>query len=269
MNVLNIKYNRLICYIELNRPKKRNALNKELIKQLISFLLENNENNNFRALVIAGSHHFFCAGADLEWMRQGSRQSIEENIEDASLFNQLYHTLFNFQKPVIAEVEEGAYGGAIGLMACADIVVTHPEARFSFSETSLGLVPATVAPWVVLKTGISHARRVMLTASAFDATQAKEMGLVHHVVPKDKLSAKTLDIAEQIAGNSPVATKETKILLNRIANSIVHIDEAFMHNCSTIIARARLTKEGTEGVDAFFEKRDPFWNIRDEKTDNQ
>ncbi len=269
MNILNLKYERSICYLQLNRPDKRNALNQELVEQLIGFLKENETNNHIRVLVLSGSNHFFCSGADLEWMRRGSWQSMEQNVKDANLFSELYQTLYNFARPVIAEVEGGAYGGAIGLMACADVVVTHPETKFCFSETSLGLAPATVAPWVVLKTGITHARQAMLTAMPFDAIGAKEMGLVHYVVSREKLSSKAREIAEQIAGNSPAATKETKILLNRITNSIVHIDEDFMHNCSTIIARARLTEEGAEGVNAFFEKRLPSWNIEDEKNDNQ
>lgn len=260
MNYLTKKYGQNVCYIELNRPEKRNALNRELIQQIIDFLKQTTDTTQFRVLVVSGKKNFFSAGADLEWMQRAREQTLGENIEDAQLFNQLYSTLYNYPKPIIACVEKGAYGGAIGLMACADIVTTTPDASFTFSETTLGLIPATVAPWVIRKTHTSFARMAFLTGKLFNGNEAKENGLVQFLFSPDKLIPKTREIANQIARNSPQAIKETKKLLNRIDNQFVPIDEELTQYCSTKIAEARVSESGQEGVSAFFEKRKPSWN---------
>ncbi|PRZ00239.1 enoyl-CoA hydratase/isomerase family protein [Marinilabilia salmonicolor] len=260
MNHLTKKYAQNVCYLEMNRPEKRNALNKELMVQLTDYLKSTADSNQFRVLMISGSNHFFSAGADLAWMKEGREQNETQNLEDAELFNQLYRTLSEYPKPIIACVEGGAYGGAIGLLACADIVTTTPDATFRFSETAIGLVPATVAPWVIRKTGSAFARSALLSGLSFSGTEALSSGLVQYLFPKDKIVPKTREIANQIARNSPEATKETKNLLNRIDHQFVPIDEDLTQYCSTKIARARISDQGQEGVNAFFEKRKPSWN---------
>jgi methylglutaconyl-CoA hydratase len=264
MKYLYTHYHQEVCLLELNRPEKRNALNKTVIKQLITFLEENADNKDFKVLVLSGRGLLFCAGADLEWMGEGSKQSLAQNQADAELFNTLYRTLNNFPKPVVVQVNGGAYGGALGLLACADVVTTSREASFVFSETALGLIPATVAPWIVLKIGMAQARRVMLTGLPFNGLEAKDMGLAHYLFSKEELSAKTLGMAEQIAQNGPIASQQTKKLLNRIGNSIVPMDEDLINYCASAIAQARASEEGREGVNAFFEKRLPSWTIKNE-----
>ncbi len=260
MIYLTKKYTQNVCYLEICRHEKCNAFNRELIEQLITYLEQTSESSQFRVLVISGKNRFFSAGADLEWMQAATKQTKDQNINDAELFNKLYQTLFYYPKPVVCCVEGGAYGGAIGIMACADVVLTTPDAKFSFSETKLGLVPATVAPWIVKKTGNSFARQALLTGMTFNGTEAKEKGLVHFLFPPEKIQPKSREIASQIAQKSPQATKETKILLNRIDHQIVPIDEELTRYCSTKIAEARASKEGQEGVKAFFEERKPSWN---------
>ncbi|MFW6351563.1 MAG: enoyl-CoA hydratase/isomerase family protein [Bacteroidota bacterium] len=244
----------------MSRPEKRNALNKEMIQQLIDYLTNTAESNQFRVLMISGNNRFFSAGADLAWMKEAKDQNETQNLEDAELFNQLYRAFSDYPKPIIACVEGGAYGGAIGLLACADIVTTTPEASFRFSETAIGLVPATVAPWIMRKAGSSFARAALLSGLTFSGSDALSNGLVQYLFPQDKIIPKTREIANQIARNSPIATKETKILLNRIDHQFVPIDEDLTHYCSTKIAKARISDEGQEGVNAFFEKRKPSWN---------
>ncbi|PWD98216.1 enoyl-CoA hydratase/isomerase family protein [Marinilabilia rubra] len=260
MIYLTKKYAQHVAYIELSRPQKKNALNKELIEQLIDFLEKTADSSQFRVLVISGKERFFSAGADLAWMQNAKEQSHEQNMADANLFNKLYDTLNNYLKPVIASVEGGAFGGAIGLMACADIVITTPEANFAFSETRLGLVPATVAPWVVKKTGSAFARSVLVSGLKFSAEDAKANGLVQYIFSQEQILPRTREIANHIARNNPLATKETKNLLNRIDHEIVKIDEELMQYCSTKIADARISEEGQEGVNAFFAQRKPSWN---------
>ena len=142
-----------VCYIEINRPDKKNALARSTIEKLINFFKTTDDSPQFNVLVLSGSNGFFSAGADLAWMKTAMHQTEEANQADAQLFNELYHAMSVYPKPIIAKVERGAYGGAIGLMACADVVITSPEAQFQFSETALGLIPATVAPYIVRKIG--------------------------------------------------------------------------------------------------------------------
>jgi methylglutaconyl-CoA hydratase len=259
MIYLTKKYAQGVCYLVLSRPEKKNALNKKMIEQIIDYLEETAESTQFRVLVISGKDRFFSAGADLEWMKQAKDQRQEQNIEDARLFNKLYDTLYNYPKPVIVCVEGGAYGGATGLMACADLVTASSDAKFVFSETSIGLLPAMAAPWIVKKTGMAFARSAFLTGLAFSSNEARRHGLVQYVFPQEKIIPKTREIATQIVRNSPQATKEIKILLNRIDRQIVPIDEDLTRYCSTKIAEARTSEEGQEGVNAFFEKRKPSW----------
>lgn len=260
MIYLTKKYAQQVAYIELSRPQKKNALNKELIEQLIDYLEKTAGSNQFRVLVISGKDRFFSAGADLTWMQEAKGQSHDQNMADANLFNKLYETLYNYPKPVIASVEGGAFGGAIGLMACADIVTTVPQAQFAFSETRLGLIPATVAPWVIKKSGTAFARYAMLTGLKFSAEDARLNGLVQYIISQEQIQPRTREIANHIAKNSPEATKETKKLLNRIDHQIVKIDEELLRYCSTKIADARISDEGQEGVNAFFAQRKPSWN---------
>jgi len=260
MIYLTKKYAQQVAYIELSRPQKKNALNKDLIEQFIDYLEKTAESNQFRVLVISGKERFFSAGADLAWMKNAREQSHDQNMEDANLFNKLYETLYNYPKPVIASVEGGAFGGAIGLMACADIVTTTPDANFAFSETRLGLIPATVAPWIVKKAGTAFARSALIGGMKFSADDAKQNGLVQHIFPQEQIMPRTREIANHIARNSPEATKETKSLLNRIDHQIVKIDEELTYFCSTKIADARISEEGQEGVNAFFAQRKPSWN---------
>ncbi|MFO8000522.1 MAG: enoyl-CoA hydratase-related protein [Marinilabilia sp.] len=260
MSYLSKKYAGEVCYLELTRPEKKNALNKEMIGQLTDFLKQTAESPHFRVLVISGKGKFFSAGADLKWMQTASTQSREKNIKEANLFQNLYQTLYDYPKPVIVCAEGGAYGGAIGLLACADIVTSTPDAAFAFAETKLGLIPATVAPWIIRKTGIGFARWAFLTGARFNGTVASENQLVQYLFAPDKIQPKTREIANQIAGNGPRAIKETKLLLNRIDGEIVNFDEDLRLLCSTKIAEARNSAEGQEGVAAFFGERKPSWN---------
>ena len=260
MVYLTKKYAQDVCYLELNRPEKKNALDKEMIRQLTEFLEKTASSSQFRVLVIRGKDRFFSSGADLQWMKEAVNQPEEKNMKEAGMFNHLYRTLYHYPKPVISCVEGGAYGGAIGLMACSDIAITTPDATFAFSETRLGLIPATVAPWVINKTGTAFARWAFLTGTKFSGKEAMSNNLVQNLFSQDKIIPKTREIANSLAQNSPQATKETKILLNRIDSKIVPIDEDLLTYCSTKIAGARASKEGQEGVNAFFERRKPAWN---------
>lgn len=254
------KFGEGICYVELNRPEKKNAINKQMLLELITFLDIHADSSQFRVLVISGTDGFFSAGADLEWMKQASEQTYKENLDDARLFSTFYSKLWNFPKPVVVRVDKGAFGGALGIMACADVVVTAPDAYFALSEVTLGLVPATVAPYILQKTGISAARYLMLSGTRFSGTEALQYNLAHVLAPAEKLGIKTREVALGIVKNSPNALKETKKLLNSLASSVVCMDKEVERQCNDLIAKARTAPDGQEGVMAFFEKRKPNWN---------
>jgi methylglutaconyl-CoA hydratase len=254
------KFGEGVCYLELNRPEKRNALSKNMVVELIRFFEETAQTTQFKVLVISGKGGFFCAGADLEWMRAGAEQTMEENLEDARLFNRLYEKMNSYPKPIILRVDSGAYGGALGLVACADIVTTAPTARFLFSEVLLGLIPATIAPYVVKRIGWALSKQLMLTASEFSGTEAHQIQLVNYLFPEESLSVKTRELATRMAKNSPSALRQTKELLNRLGNSLVPINEEVQEHCARLIAAARKSEDGKEGVNAFFETRKANWN---------
>lgn len=254
------KFGEGICYLELNRPDKRNALNKSMVVEMTRFFDETAQTRQFKVLVISGSGGFFCAGADLEWMKEGADQSMDENLQDARLFNRLYEKMDNYPKPIILRVDKGAYGGALGLVACADIVTTSPTAQFLFSEVRLGLIPATIAPYIVKRIGLPMAKQLMLTANEFSGTEAHRIQLVNYLFPEDSLSVKTRELATKMAKNSPSALRKTKELVNRLGSSLVPISEKVQESCARQIAEARMSEDGQEGVSAFFEKRKPNWN---------
>jgi methylglutaconyl-CoA hydratase len=244
----------------LNRPEKRNALNKGMIVELTRFFVDTAQTTQFKVLVISGKGGFFCAGADLEWMREGASQSMDENIQDARLFNRLYEKMDSYPKPIILRVDKGAFGGALGLVACADIVTTTPSAQFLFSEVRLGLVPATIAPYIIKRIGLPLTKQLMLTASEFSGTEAHQIQLVSFLFPEESLSVKTRELATKMAKNSPSALRQTKALVNRLGNSLVPISEEVQEYCARLIAEARKSEDGQEGVNAFFDKRKANWN---------
>ncbi|MGQ1784987.1 MULTISPECIES: enoyl-CoA hydratase-related protein [unclassified Saccharicrinis] len=247
-----------IAFLGLNRPEKKNAINKRMIEEIIQTLNKNKANRIFRVLVIYGEGDHFCSGADLEWMKEGIKQSKTENINDAKLFNTLFETIHTFPTPVICEVRKSAFGGAVGLMACSDIVLCEPDSTFGFPEVKLGIIPATIAPYIISKMGGSNARKRLLIPNPFSAKEAQAEALVHFIADGKTIRKKTLSIAQAVAQGAPDALIQTKALILRLEES--EDDESALLFCARLIANARISKEGQEGVKAFFEKRKPAWN---------
>ncbi len=257
MKAINFSVVDQIAYLELNRPKKRNALNKEMIKDIISTLFENKGNRAFKVLVIHGSDNNFCSGADLEWMKLGITQTKSENINDAKLFNVLYESIYTFPVPVVCEVQKSAFGGAVGIIACCDIVISEEDSMFGFPEVQLGLIPATISPYILKKMGSSNTRKRLLLSQPFTAKEALNEGLIHFI-SNGNIREDTLKIAQNITKGAPDALIQTKALIHILEESCD--DETTFLNCARIIAGARISIEGQEGVTAFLEKRKPVWN---------
>ncbi len=258
METINFNIKDQIAYIELKRPEKRNALNKEMIKEILKTLKENMSNRSFKVLVIHGSENYFCSGADLEWMQTGIAQSKTENINDAKLFNALYYTIYNFPKPVVCEVQNSAFGGAVGIIACSDIVICEQHSMFGFPEVQLGLIPATISPYILKKMGSSNTRKRLLMPEPFTAKEALDEGLVHFISSNGNIREETIKIAKSITKGAPEALIQTKALIHNLEEN--NDEETTFLYCARIIAGARTSREGQEGVTAFLEKRKPEWN---------
>ncbi len=257
-NPIQIEQENGMCWIGLNNPERKNALSKQMLTTLLRTLKDASQDAKNRVIILYGEGGFFSSGADLEWMRSAKNQTIQENEEDARLFFKVFETLYHFPIPVISWVQKFAFGGATGLIACSDICVAEKDTKFAFPEVKLGLTPATIAPFILKKTGLAAAQSLMLTGELFTAKKAKKIGLITHALKITESKTKVLDIANQLMKNGPESLADTKHLLHRIVEK-GEINDELGHYCGRMIASSRASKEGQEGVNAFFEKRTPNW----------
>jgi methylglutaconyl-CoA hydratase len=243
-------------YITLNRPEVYNAFDENLIQELIKLLEQYAQVPEIRAVILKGSGKVFCAGADLHWMQRMADFTFEQNVGDANQLAKLLDVWNGFPRPTIAVVHGAAYGGAVGLVAAADIVVTQTKAIFCLSEVKLGLVPAVISPYVVNAIGQRQTRRFALTAEKISAELALQIGLTHYIA--EDVEEVTQNIIEHLLNSSPQAQATTKELIGKVESR--PIDSTIHHLTAEVIARARASEEGREGLRAFFEKRVPQWN---------
>jgi methylglutaconyl-CoA hydratase len=246
-----------VATLTLNRPQQHNAFDDALIARLTSSLRSLDERQDIRVVVLTGSGPSFCAGGDVEWMRRAADRSKDENEADAAALFEMLHTLDSLTKPTIAVVHGGAYGGGVGLVACCDVALAASGSIFCLSEVKLGLIPATVGPFVVRSIGARQARRFFLSAESIFAEQALSIGLVHQVVAESALGGARDRIIEALLMGAPGAQADAKSL---IALCETHsVDEAMMRETSRRLAARRASTEGREGLDAFLSKRTAAW----------
>jgi methylglutaconyl-CoA hydratase len=205
-----------VATVALRRPEARNALNAALIGEVARCFEELAEDEGVRVVVLAGEGPSFCAGADVGYMRDTAGFSYEENLEDARRLANMFLAVDDLPKPVVARVRGAAIGGGAGLVAAADLAVAEEGARFAFSEVRLGIAPATIAPFVVRKIGHSRARALFLTGERFGADLARELGLVHEVVPEEELDAAVERVAALLLQGGPAAQAAIKEVLRQI-----------------------------------------------------
>jgi methylglutaconyl-CoA hydratase len=246
-----------VALVTLDRPDVHNAFDETLIAELTQALEALDRSPTVRAVVLLGAGESFCAGADLGWMRRVADYSHEQNLADARSLARLLQTLHGLTKPTIARVHGPAYGGGVGLVACCDIVVAVPEATFAFSEVKLGLVPATIGPYVVQAIGVRAARRYMLTGERFEAAEAFRIGLVHELAPLPEIDGKINEMLGELMLGGPAAQAAVKGLMRSIAGRA--IDRNVVDDTAERIAAIRATDEAREGVGAFLGKRSPAW----------
>jgi len=256
-DTLNVHIEGYVATLTLNRPEVRNAFNETMIAELTSSFTAFNARDDIRAVVLAANGKAFCAGADLNWMKKMAGYSDDENRADAMLLANMLSSIYRCSKPVIARVNGDAYAGGMGLIAACDIVVAVQSARFCLSEARLGLIPATIAPYVIRALGEQASRRYFLSAEQFDCATALRLGLVSEAVSAEQLDATVQQIVQTLCANGPQAVRACKQLVQDMAGR--ELNDALIEDTAARIARTRAGAEGREGVASFLEKRAPAW----------
>ncbi|MDP3926862.1 MAG: enoyl-CoA hydratase/isomerase family protein [Hydrogenophaga sp.] len=247
-----------IARITLNRPAVRNAFNDEVIAELKAAFEDLGQRADVRAVVLAAVGPAFCAGADLNWMRRMADYSRDENIADAGQLAAMLQAIYTCPKPTIAAVQGDVFAGGMGLVAACDMAVSVDTATYCLSEVKLGLIPATIGPYVIRAMGARAAHRYFLTAERFSAPEAHRIGFVHELVNSpDALAAKVDELAQALASASPAAVRACKKLVQDVAER--DIDAALIAATVDGIADIRASDEGREGVMSFLQKRKPSW----------
>ncbi|GLX86878.1 gamma-carboxygeranoyl-CoA hydratase [Thalassotalea loyana] len=254
--------NRGVATVTLNNPEKHNAFDDEIIEQLTNIFKDISENDKVRVMVLAANGKSFCAGADLGWMKRMANYSYQENLHDANGLANMLKALNFIPQPTIAKIQGAAFGGAVGLASCCDIVIASAKASFSLSEVKFGLIPATISPYVVGAIGQKAARRYFQTAERFFAEKAEQLGLVDEVTSPDELDQSVDNMINTLLANGPIAMRQAKQLVFDIAYQ--KIDQPLITETSKRIAAIRISEEGQEGLSSFFEKRAPAWHTKNE-----
>jgi methylglutaconyl-CoA hydratase len=257
MNFLELGFDAGVARVTLNRPEVRNAFNDEVIAEMTAVFSELAERHEVRCLVLAGNGPAFCAGADLNWMKRMAGYSRDENFADAAALANMLRVIYHCPKPTIARVQGDVYAGGTGLVAACDIAVSVDSAQFCLSEVKLGLIPATISPYVIRAMGARAAHRYFLTAERFSAAEALRIGFVHQVVAVDQLDAAVAALAHALVQAGPQAVKATKALVQDIAGK--DITQLLIERTVHAIAEVRVSAEGQEGIQAFLGKRKPDW----------
>jgi methylglutaconyl-CoA hydratase len=259
MKHLELKFEAGVATATLNRPDVRNAFNDEVIAELAEVFSELARRADVRCIVLAANGPAFCAGADLNWMKRMAGYTYEENLADAKALADMLNVLYRCPKPTIARVQGDVYAGGTGLVAACDIAVSVDTANYCLSETRLGLIPATISPYVIRAMGARAAHRYFLTAERFSAIEAHRIGLVHEVVNANNLDAKVGEIALALVSAGPAAVKASKALVQDVAER--KIDDELIARTVKGIADIRVSEEGREGIQSFLQKRKPGWLV--------
>jgi methylglutaconyl-CoA hydratase len=254
---LEIMHHGRVATIWLNRPAVRNAFNEISIAEITQAFRAMDKDRSVRVIVLAARGTAFCAGADLNWMKKMAGYSEEENLADAAALAEMMRVIYECSKPTIARVQGDCYAGGMGLVAACDMVVAQESAGFCLSEVRLGLIPATISPYVIRAISERASRRYFLTAERFDAQEARRIGLVHEVVTGDQLDHEVDKLVHSLLACSPHAVDEAKRLVRDVSGEA--IEPALITETVRRIAQIRVSEEGREGVQAFLNKRKPSW----------
>ena len=248
-----------VAEVWLNRPEVRNAFNEELIAALTQTFAALSAEPELRVIVLGARGKAFCAGADLNWMRAMADYSWEQNRADAQKLADMLWTLDQCPVPILGRVQGDCYAGGMGLAAVCDVVVAADSATFCLSEARLGLLPATISPYVIRALGVQASRRYMLTAERFSAAQAHAHGFVHALCAPELLDSEVAALVATLVTNGPLATRACKLLVRDV--SAAPMSEALRADTARRIADIRASDEGKEGLQSFLQKRPPAWLV--------
>ena len=246
-----------IATVTLNNPEKHNAFDDGIIKQLTDIFNDISNRDDVSIMILASNGKSFSAGADLGWMKRMASYSYEDNLKDANALAKMLKTLNFMPQTTIAKIQGAAFGGAVGLASCCDIVIASTKASFCLSEVKLGLIPATISPYVVDAIGLKASRRYFQTAERFFSDKAQLLGLVDEVVAPELLADEVNSMVAKLLANGSQARRQAKKLSQDVAFQT--IDDNLLKDTSERIAAIRVSTEGQEGLTAFFEKRTPNW----------
>ncbi|KEP71051.1 enoyl-CoA hydratase [Thioclava dalianensis] len=247
-----------ISRLTLARPEKHNALSELMMREITQAIQELGADEGVRAVILAAQGRSFCAGGDLKWMQAQMDASPEARADAARVLAGMLNALNTCPKPLIGAVQGNAFGGGIGMMSVCDVTIGVAQARFGLTETRLGLIPATIAPYVIARMGEARARRVFMSARIFDAAEAVDLGLLARVVAPEALEAEALAEAEPYLACAPGAVADSKALLRRLGP---RIDASVIETTIEALVGRWQSPESQEGIAAFFDKRDPAWKI--------
>lgn len=254
---IEVENNQQVATVWLNRPDVHNAFNDLMVNELHTAFEELANEPLLRAVILRGRGNTFCSGADLNWMRKVVDYDYESNVTESLALAKCLSVIFHFPCPVIVLAQNSVMGGGNGLLAVSDISIASRETIFSFSEVSIGLVPAVIAPYIIKRVGQTKAREWMLMGSRFTADEAEKYGLINMVLDDNDLEPMLVTIVSRILQNSPLSLFKTKQLLNNL--STIGDEESMIRYTAKVMAHARVSSDGQEGMSAFLEKRKPVW----------
>lgn len=246
-----------IAIIWLNRPDIRNAFNEVMISELIKALGQLSQKEDVRIIILRGLGKAFCAGADLNWMRDVAKYTYDQNLKESIQLSECFNTIYNCRVPTVAVVHGAAIGGANGLLAACDIAICDNETVFSLSEVKIGIVPACISPFVMKRVGEYGSKELMLTGRRINGKEAEWFRLVNKSLPAEELEAYLENLTSMLLTSGPKAVSHCKVLIDQVSNKIT-LEEALTYTAG-MIAEIRSSEEGQEGMAAFLEKRKPKW----------
>jgi methylglutaconyl-CoA hydratase len=246
-----------VARVTLNRPDRHNAFDDTMIEALTAAFEDIAGRDEVRVMLLLSEGRSFSAGADLGWMKRMAGYDFGHNLKDAEALAAMLKALYTLPQPTIARVHGPAFGGAVGLVSCCDMAVANERASFSLSEVKIGLVPATISPYVIRAIGERACRRYFMTGERFDAEEAHRLGLVHEVAAGDSLDDVVEQLVDALLGNGPQAVRAAKDLIAGVAGQA--ITPGLIEDTCARIAHIRVSEEGQEGLSAFLGKRPPAW----------
>lgn len=254
---IQVEYFNGVAEIWLNRPDLRNALNKKMIQELISCLQKLQNDKNTRIVILRGRGNTFCSGADVKWMLESAKSGKSANYKDSKILAACFSTIYKFPKPVIAVVNGAVIGGGVGLMAGCDIVIAEEHTFFQLPEVRIGILPATILPYVLRRLGMQKTRLLTYLAQKVNTHTAMEMGLIDMVFPQTDVDSAISKVINNLLKASPNTLMELKYLIG--IDWLNELEKKNIKNTVKVLSRVKSSKDGKEGMAAYMEKRDPSW----------